>query len=348
MRGSPFTAAGTVDSWSFFNDNFVAPPQKQITPMIVENVGGSFVVTGIGATRTSTGTGAQDYSFDLVAGSAEVGPGKFLAWKDGSNGADNAGVAPFDQNLGQSVRWFGGGHTAFAAGENLGAGQAFPRTYSIRATSDAVPPPVLPFPVVAGQAVIDRALTDGFHGSAVLQSPIPDGSGDSDMLGKVTDWKFFNNNPAAAGGLITPLLVENVAGQFIVRGIGATQNVTDTGEQVHDFDLAAGTDVIDWSTGRFHIAVRYGSTTTTNPGVVDFDNGASLWTFIGGEFGADPIVLDSAIAGPVIANLARDYSVQFTFAPVPEPSSIAMVLCGIAGVVAIGRRTRSRRVSTGN
>lgn len=125
MRGSPFTAAGTVDSWSFFNDNFVAPPQKQITPMIVENVGGSFVVTGIGATRTSTGTGAQDYSFDLVAGSAEVGPGKFLAWKDGSNGADNAGVAPFDQNLGQSVRWFGGGHTAFAAGENLGAGQAF-------------------------------------------------------------------------------------------------------------------------------------------------------------------------------------------------------------------------------
>lgn len=181
----------------------------------------------------------------------------------------------------------------------------------------------------------------------MLQSPIPDGSGDSDMLGKVTDWKFFNNNPAAAGGLITPLLVENVAGQFIVRGIGATQNVTDTGEQVHDFDLAAGTDVIDWSTGRFHIAVRYGSTTTTNPGVVDFDNGSNLWTFIGGEFGADPIVLDSAIAGPVIANLGRDYSVQFTFAPVPEPSSIAMVLCGLAGFVAIGRKGRNRRASTG-
>jgi hypothetical protein len=348
MRGSPFTAAGTVDTWSFFNNDFVAPPAKQITPMIVENVGGSFVITGIGATRTSTGTGAQDYSFDLVAGSGEVGPGKFLAWKDGSNGGDNTGVAPFDENLGQTVRWFGGGHTTFNSGENLGAGQAFPRTYSIRATSDAIPPPVLPFPVVAGQAVIDRAFTDSFHGSAVLQSPIPDGSGDSDMLGKVTGWKFFNNNPAAAGGLITPLVVENVAGQFVVRGIGATQNVTDAGEQVHDFDLAAGTDVIDWSTGRFHIAVRYGSTTTTNPGVVDFDSGSNLWTFIGAADGAAPIVLDSAIAGPVIANLGRDYSVQFTFAPVPEPSSVALVLCGLGGFFAIGRRTRSRRVSTGN
>lgn len=343
MRGNPFTSAGAVDSWSFFNNNFTPPPPKQITPLIVEDVGGSFAITGIGQTRTSTGAGAQSYDFDLVAGSAEVGPGRFLAWKVGGQGADNTGVAPFDENLGQSVKWFGASHTGFSVGENLGAGQAFPRTYSISATSDAVPPFEPAHTVVAGQSVIDRGSTDGFHGTAVLQSPIPDGSGDTDLPGKVTAWKFFNNNPAAAGLLITPLLLENVGGQYVVRGIGSTQNVTDAGEQVHDFDLAAGADTVDWTSGAFHIGVRYGSTTTSNTGVVDFDNGSALWTFIGAADGAAPIVLDTAVAGPVIPNLGRDYSVQFTFEPVPEPSSVLLALCGALGIgVATVRRRKAK------
>ncbi|MEX2186527.1 MAG: PEP-CTERM sorting domain-containing protein [Pirellulales bacterium] len=341
MSGNPFTAAGSVDSWSFFNNNFVPPPPKQITPLIVEDVGGTFAITGIGQTRTSTGVGAQQYDFDLVAGSAEVGPGRFLAWKDGGNGTDNTGVAPFNENLGQSVKWFGATHTTFSAGENLGAGQAFPRTYSISATSDAIPPFESPHAVVHGQAVIDRGSTDTFHGTAILQSPIPDGSGDTDVPGKVTSWKFFNNNPVAAGLLVTPLLLENVGGQYVVRGIGSTQNVTDAGEQMHDFDLAAGTDTVDWTSGAFHIGIRYGSTTTSNTGVVDFDAGSALWTFIGAPDGAPPVVLDSPITGgQTFANLGRDYSVQFNFEPVPEPSSVLLTLCGlaIAGVVARRRR----------
>lgn len=340
MRGNPFTAAGTVDSWSFFNNDFVPPPAKQITPLIVEHIGGTFAITGIGQPRTSTGLGAQSYDFDLVAGSAEVGPGRYLAWKDGGIGSDNLGVAPFDEGLGQNVRWFGP-HTAFAVGENLGGGAAFSRTYSISATSDAIPPFEPPHTVVHGQAVIDRGLTDSFHGTAILQAPVADGSGDTDLPGKVTSWKFYNNNPATAGLLITPLLLENVGGQYVVRGIGSTQNVTDAGEQVHDFDLAGGTDTVDWTSGAFHIGVRYGSTMTSNTGVVDWDGGSALWTFIGAADGAAPIVLDSPVAGPVIPNLARDYSVQFTFEPVPEPSSVALAIGG--GAVAALVRFRRRR-----
>lgn len=329
MTGNPFTAAGSVDQWSFFNNNDVVAT-KQITPMLIEDVGGSYVIRGIGATRMSSGTGAQSFAFDLVSGSAAVGPNVYFAWKDGGNGSDNEGVPAFDTPTGDSARWFGGGHTTFGVGENLGAGTAFGRTYSIQANSDTAVPAET---VVHGQSVIDRAFTDSFHGSAVLNEAIPDGGGTTDLDGRVASWKFFNNNAAADGLLITPLLVERVGTDYVVRGIGTTRTVTDDGEQSHTFAVVAGTDTFDWSLGTFHIGVRYGSADVSNTGVVDFDNGTHSWSFFGDANPVGPISVGSALS-PLCGgcgDLRRDYSVQFTIHPVPEPATLGlMALVGAA------------------
>jgi hypothetical protein len=140
MTGNPFTAEGTVSEWSFFNDNLVAPPPLDITPLILEDVAGSVFIRGIGQTRSVSGIGEQHFDFDLVSGSDAVGANRFFGWKDGSNGANNTGVAPFDGPAGDFVRWFGGGHTTFAAGDNLGTPNlVLERTYSLEA--HAVPEP---------------------------------------------------------------------------------------------------------------------------------------------------------------------------------------------------------------
>ncbi|MFT5526743.1 MAG: hypothetical protein ACI9HK_004723, partial [Pirellulaceae bacterium] len=126
--GNPFTQTGPLTSWSMYSDNTL-----QITPLILELVGGGYIIRGIGTTRTSDGSGAQSFDFGLVGGSDAVGSGYYFGWKDGSNGGNNTGVFPFDNGGSGSVRWFST-HTTFSPAESLGSGTAFARVYSFQAT----------------------------------------------------------------------------------------------------------------------------------------------------------------------------------------------------------------------
>lgn len=166
--------------------------------------------------------------------------------------------------------------------------------------------------VTHGQAVIDRAGPDSFHGVAVFDTPLPNGG--QGNLGRVTSWRFFNNTPGTNGRSITPLLLEDIGvDQYMVRGIGATRTVTEAGLQTWDFAVAQGTDTFDWTLGRFHMGIRYGSPTVSNPGVVEFSAGGNGWDFFGSASGAPNVALNTQITGgSTFNNLGRDYSVQYT------------------------------------
>lgn len=175
-------------------------------------------------------------------------------------------------------------------------------------------PPPAPASVVVGQAIQNRAAQDGFHGTAVFDTPLSAvASGD----GQVALWSFFNNNGAAVGRDATPVLIEKLAnGDHVVRGIGETRTVTGVGPQFHRFDVVEGTDVFDSTSGNFHMAIRYGDATSTNPGVVEFDNAAGIpWDFYGSGGGAENLVLDGVIpksgANQYFDNLGRAYSMNF-------------------------------------
>ena len=131
LASSEFALTGTLQEWAIYSDT-----QLFITPLLLRlNPDGNYVITGIGKARKSVLNGhVQRFPFELQSGSAQVGPEYFLAWKDGSNGANNAGVAPFTDNTSEGVRWFQA-HGSFAIGNDLGAGTSFSRAYSLQATA---------------------------------------------------------------------------------------------------------------------------------------------------------------------------------------------------------------------
>jgi hypothetical protein len=127
---------GKLVAWAFYDNDGTA---NQITPLLLEEVGGSYYVRGIGTTRTTNGAGLQYYEFGLVSGVDRVGADFYLGWKDGTPSASNAGVIDWTDVAGLGVRYFGGTN-GLMAGTNLGAGAFAARTYSLQALL-AVPEP---------------------------------------------------------------------------------------------------------------------------------------------------------------------------------------------------------------
>ena len=125
-------APQSVVRWSFF-DNDAGDIGQNVTPLLLENVGGTFEIRAIGTTRTSIGSGIQSFDFGLVSGSAQIDSANyFIAFKDGSNGSNNNGVIDYTgSGSADGVRWFGT-HTSFAVDQNLGAGTFGARDYSIQ------------------------------------------------------------------------------------------------------------------------------------------------------------------------------------------------------------------------
>lgn len=149
---SGFTQAGTLTSWSYYNDN---PAQAGfvVTPLLLSVSGGNYIITGVGTPGANAATGAQSFGFGLTSGSAAVGPGTLFGWKDGTDpDPSQTGVIQFDFVGAPSAgtqQWFFGGHSGdLFAGSNLGAGLVLgagvgqpDRDYSLQATATAVPEP---------------------------------------------------------------------------------------------------------------------------------------------------------------------------------------------------------------
>ncbi len=128
----PFRDAGRVTSWSIFDNDTAG---RQVTPLLVQRSGDNYVIRGVGATRTSNGAGVQSFDFSLTSGSDFVGTDYYLAFKDGSVTADNAGVIDFANGSADGIRYFAAPHTNnLAIGRDIGAGIFSDRDYSIQAT----------------------------------------------------------------------------------------------------------------------------------------------------------------------------------------------------------------------
>jgi hypothetical protein len=150
-----FTEGGRfVNSFGFY-DKTAGTAGLQVTPLIMEQVAGNFIVTGIGAPVTNAADGAQTFPFTLTSGSATVGPGYFFGYKNGTDAnPSQTGVIEFSftGSVVPSESYFG---TNFhgnltTSGANLGPGillgpdigQDY-RIYSVQATSVPEPSTVI-------------------------------------------------------------------------------------------------------------------------------------------------------------------------------------------------------------
>jgi hypothetical protein len=84
-----FTELGTLTTWGLFSSN--RSSFTSVTPLIFERdaLTSQFTITGVGTNREHTGTTvgrARTFDFALIAGSAEVGPGKYFGFHQGSSG----------------------------------------------------------------------------------------------------------------------------------------------------------------------------------------------------------------------------------------------------------------------
>lgn len=134
LKSQPFRTTGEVSSWSFYSET-----TRTITPIVFQAVGDEYQIVGIGRTRTSDGTGAQTFEFDLQTGSANVASsGFFFGFKDGDNQTNVAGVVRWASSADDEVfRYNGPLSGKMVVGQTLTGGATFGRTYSVQATTRA-------------------------------------------------------------------------------------------------------------------------------------------------------------------------------------------------------------------
>ena len=146
-------AGEIVTTWSFFNDGsatnscatgaagYFCYPGASITPVILEKTATStFRVTGIGTTRVNSLSGAQTYSFGLVAGSAVVGANSTFGFRSGGptdTGDFDFGVVQFDNAPSLGFYYFGERVQLTVGNDYNGTGPS--RAYSIKFTTAPAP-----------------------------------------------------------------------------------------------------------------------------------------------------------------------------------------------------------------
>jgi hypothetical protein len=316
----PFAGGGILGNWAFYD--FEPPTDMQITPLLVQRLGtGDYQVTGVGTTRQVTNFGLQEHSFGLVQGSGAVSPTTFFAWKDGGQGSNNTGVPEWYDGSPGRIDILGGDAT------NVGAGDQFPtlfsvnRTYSIHA--DMVDPTGQPVEVVCNPIIEAPSIDDDVGRIYVIANV------EFPTAGEVGNWQFFHGETTRR---ITPMLVEKVGSEFLIRGIGATRESTGAGAQRFDFELVSGSDVI----GPNHFfAWKDGGNGVGNAGVAEYDpNGGGVFA-LGGK---STFYLGDNL-GPALTTFNRTYSISAT--SVPEPSTLA--LAGAGGILALLAFIRRRK-----
>ena len=132
-----------MSTWGFYN-GIVGDEGLQITPFIskYDSTTGGYTVTGIGATRTNASTGAQTYSFDVVAGSATIGNGYTFGWIDGTPHAGNVSVAEWDGAGPVILFSYGNADPSVDLNDVLTpAMPSFTQSLSVQVTTTAIPEP---------------------------------------------------------------------------------------------------------------------------------------------------------------------------------------------------------------
>ena len=196
-----------------------------------------------------------------------------------------------------------------------------------------------------GEALVQRSTIDAFKGFiTIANAPFTEAATltSFSVLGGITSGIPASN----VGRSITPLLVSiPTGGTFSILGVGTSRTVAN-GVNTWDFGLVSGSASVG--------ANVYFAWLSLGAGAVMYDTGT------GGSmsFTGDQTVLSVPTAGAsfgVFTSENRAYSIQWTTqkaappAPgvVPEPSTYALLVTGLAGVALISRRRRASAARLG-
>jgi hypothetical protein len=326
--GTPgFTKTGTVTSWFFFNDNGTAQGGRTIEPLLMKRSGTNWVVTGVGQTLTTPATmsGVQTYPFVLASGSNVVGPDYTFAHHDLNNGGSIEADWPGGNTW--THRYIARSGSKEILGTTL-ADASFStrsRVYSIEFATREDPM------FTVGNALINRASEDGANGGLFMLTKTFSGGG------HLIEWAYYDNDAYSPDRQITPLILENVAGNYLIRGIGTTRTTTEQGEQHWLFNLTAGSDLIGPG---YYFAWKDGTPLADNAGVIDWDAnalGTGMRYFGTGHAGNLP--LDRNLGAGTL--YGRDYSLQVTMVT-PEPATFGLLALGGLALARRRRRTGER------
>lgn len=320
-------AAGDVTEFSFYSKI----SGTTITPLIFDNTD---TVIGVGTTRTTTtAAGTETFDFDLVSGSAAIGPGKFFGWQPAGT---NISPVAFNTGAAGHVRYFTGPANA-ALTDTVTGGSTLPRIYSLQFDTNATP--VTAATIGPGAGITD-ATTQDTPGSdtIVVDTTVTKVLAAGDY--QVDDWTF-NVLDHTEGGTITPMLLAGSPSSYTTLWLGSPFDPTSNGIQTESesggFTLAADTDV-------------YAAYFTTGGGggiiALDSDNSGSGFSVsdVRNSPFATPTV-GGTVDGFNFPGLVRTYAFEINVAAAPtatapEPSAVVLAALGFAGLAVSRRRRR--------
>ena len=131
-NNKPFATSGYAGNWSFYAGSRGSSGMigHTITPVLWTKSGASWVVSGVGTTRTIQATGINTYAFEPVAGTSAVTTSTYWGWYDGSATNTSLGTISFDRATAQ----YG---TALMSGSHYpGVNQAFTTSYDFSGFND--------------------------------------------------------------------------------------------------------------------------------------------------------------------------------------------------------------------
>jgi len=155
--------------------------------------------------------------------------------------------------------------------------------------------------------------------------------------GFLDTWQFFNDTAGTGGRNLTPVLLRDDNGTLEAIGVGTTRIGSADGFQQYDFDLVAGTNVVE--AGDL-FGFYYGDQQGGNAGSVQYTeiNGSPLAVRLFRDL--DGIQLGDLFATPAYAPLPRFYSINASTI-IPEPGSLTLLVLG--GIALAGYLLRRRR-----
>ena len=226
---------GTVRRWSVRGQATSYTGTRDLTPLILEQTGagglGSVTVRGIGTTRVLPhSTDVQTFDFGLRSGSSRMGPRHYFGWVDSDGaGAANQGTMSYGDGNHHTL-WFGGGGVV-ATGRVHALSRNLNRRYSLQVTID------IDRGEAIGNGASQRGLTEpGLGGVFVQDSPFT-------QAGHLTQWAFWSWTDGTRS--ITPLILEQVGGAFVLRGVGTSRApAANQGTMTYDFGLQSGTNAV--------------------------------------------------------------------------------------------------------